>query len=48
VRYRMGQNVIKGRYYFESNGRVHSAQGYWAPESRLESVKIAFGFMKIA
>lgn len=37
VRYGAGPGAAKGRYYFESAPDCLSAQGYCAPESRLES-----------
>ncbi len=35
VRYRTGQSIIKGRYFFESKPKGLSVQGYCAPENRL-------------
>lgn len=37
VSFRVGGTLVRGRYYFESNPRQLSAQGYFAPENLLAS-----------
>lgn len=53
VRFREGQNVIGGRYYFEANPNRLSAQGYTAPQAGLTAsrplllnVMASFAFTK--
>ena len=40
VAFRAGGGLIRGRYYFESNARGLSAQGYFAPAKLLESRRV--------
>ena len=40
VAFHIGGKSIKGKYYFESNPRTLSAQGFFAPESSLPSQRV--------